>query len=106
LLGKPVGKLGGFRDLCLERGPTLRRERPVCERREFDDLLTGVILLSTASHGHGTTHGNAERATACRSEAMGIAKRILTSKKDPVWPTLFPDERLATYLAAGIGSEI
>jgi hypothetical protein len=37
---------------------------------------------------------------------MGIAKRILTSKKDPVWPTLFPDERLATYLAAGIGSEI
>ena len=66
LLGEPVGKLGGFRDLCLERGPTLRRERPVCERRQFDDLLTGVILLSTASHGHGNTHGNAERATVWR----------------------------------------
>ena len=66
LLGEPVGKLRRRRDSCLERGTTLRRERPVRERREFDDLLTGVVVLSTASHGHGTTHGNAERATAWR----------------------------------------
>ena len=55
LLGKPVGELRGRRDLCLERGTTLRRERSVRERREFDDLLIGVVLCrrrltDTATH--------------------------------------------------------
>ena len=49
LLGEPVGKLGGFRDSCLERGTMLRRERPVCERGQFDDLLTGVIPVDGVS---------------------------------------------------------
>ena len=61
LLGEPVCELRRRRDLSLERGPALGRKRAVRERGKFDDLLTGVLVLSTASHGHGNTHGNAER---------------------------------------------
>jgi hypothetical protein len=91
LLGKPIGKLRRLRDLCLERSPTRRRERPVRERGELDDLLTGVIVLSTASYGHGSTHGNAERAKAWRSGARKKAKRVVTSSRTPFSPGLFPE---------------
>ena len=55
LLGEPVGELRRRRDPCLERGTTLRRERPVGERRQLGDLLTAGFVLSTASHRHGNT---------------------------------------------------
>ena len=37
LLGKPLGKLRRRRDSRLECGTTIRRERPVRERRQFGD---------------------------------------------------------------------
>ena len=54
LLGKPVGELRRRRDSCLERGTTLRRERPVRERRQLGDLLAaGFLFLTAFQHGNG-----------------------------------------------------
>ena len=56
LLGKPVGKLRRLRDPCLERGATLRRERPVRQRRELDDSWVGVLVVveGVSSTRHNT----------------------------------------------------
>ena len=58
LFGEPIGQLGGRGDLCLELGPTIRRERSVCERSKLGDLLIARSVSSTASHGHDGTNGS------------------------------------------------
>jgi hypothetical protein len=65
LLGKPLGKLRGRRDSCLERRPSLARERPVRERGELGDLPTAGLLTSTASH-----YGNANSESTERTHRM------------------------------------
>ena len=59
LLGKPVGELRRRRDSCLERGTTLRRERPVRKRRQLGQLLAAGFLFLTASQ-HGNGNGSSE----------------------------------------------
>ena len=75
LLGEPVGELRRRRDSRLERGTTLRRERPVRERRQLGDLLTAGLVFSTTSHRHGkrkvTPSGLWRRAAPSGRPALG-----------------------------------
>ena len=98
LLGQPVGKLRRRRDSRLECGTTIRCERPVRERRQLGDLLIAVLVFSTASHRHGNTNGNSERAPTASGGARWKAgsRRVRRShgKKDLAAPARTPSEPL------------
>jgi hypothetical protein len=51
LLGEPVGELARRGDTGLEHCSAIRRERPVCERRQLGD----VRFTSSKSHRHTGT---------------------------------------------------
>jgi hypothetical protein len=74
LLGKPIGELRRRSDACLERGTTLRRQRPVGKRSQLRDLTTVRLVLATTSHRHGNTNGNSERAAAWRGLQLNSAE--------------------------------
>jgi hypothetical protein len=63
LLAKTICELRRCRDPCLERGPTLGRQRPVGKRRQFDALSVGLVSSAT-SHQHGKPNGSPEHAAA------------------------------------------
>ena len=102
LLGEPVGELRRRSDSCLEGGATLRCERSVRERREFDDLLIGVVVLASASHGHGDTHGNAP--LRMRGESTEMAQELVTSGRTPSGPSYSPAGVVSSRTRSAPGS--
>jgi hypothetical protein len=39
----------------------LGRQRSVCKRSQFGELVASGLVVATTIHGHRTTHGNAAR---------------------------------------------
>jgi hypothetical protein len=73
LFGQTSGQLGGCDDLCLEHGPTIRRERPVGERSKLDDLLIALSVSSSASHRHDGTNGSSLVGAGVLTPLLGVA---------------------------------
>ena len=91
LLGEAVGQLRRLRDSRLERGAPLRRERPVCERRQLDDLLGRRPcpgrrrLIDTAQH---TVTPSAPRRGV--ADPQQETQKVVTPRRTPIWPGSFP----------------